>query len=158
MGKYVKKQHGETLKMKYGYVASLILAAALLAGCSGIKTPKADLASHDARHDIPAIDQMIVEMKQDYIQACYMPFIKRDPPINACQTELFQMLERRYHMNYTQNHVDMASNDLFFKDVNTKITELLRKDREVGNAARRAFGSTNEMMAYYREAYKFQTN
>lgn len=144
--------------MKLGYVASLILAAALLAGCSGIKTPTADLASHDSRHDIPAIDHMIVDMKQDYIQACYLPVAKREPPVNACQTELFQMLERRYHMNYTQNHVDMASNDLFFKDVTTKISDLVRKDREVGNAARRAFSSTDEMMAYYREAYKFQTN
>jgi hypothetical protein len=144
--------------MKSGFVASLLLVAAMLAGCSGIKTPTASLASHDPRHDIPAIDQMIVDMKQDYIQACYMPVAKREPPVNACQTELFQMLERRYHMNYTQDHVDMASNDLFFKDVNTKITDLVRKDRQVGNAARRAFGSTDEMMAYYKEAYKFQTN
>ena len=144
--------------MKFGYVASLLISAALLAGCSGIKTPTADLASHDSRHDIPAIDQMIVDMKQDYIQACYMPIAKREPPINACQTELFQMLERRYHHNYTQRHVDMASNDLFFKDVNTRISDLVRKDREVGNAARRAFNSTDEMMAYYREAYKFETN
>jgi len=144
--------------MKSGFVASLLLVAAMLAGCSGIKTPTASLASHDPRHDIPAIDQMIVDMKQDYIQACYMPVVKREPPVNACQTELFQMLERRYHMNYTQDHVDMASNDLFFKDVNTKITDLVRKDRQVGNAARRAFSSTDEMMAYYKEAYKFQTN
>ena len=144
--------------MKSGFVASLLLVAAMLAGCSGIKTPTASLASHDARHDIPAIDQMIVDMKQDYIQACYLPVAKREPPVNACQTELLQMLERRYHMNYTQDHVDMASNDLFFKDVNTKINDLVRKDRQVGNAARRAFGSTDEMMAYYKEAYKFQTN
>ena len=144
--------------MKFGYVASLLISAALLAGCSGIKTPSANLASHDSRHDIPAIDQMIVDMKQDYLQACYMPIAKREPPINACQTELFQMLERRYHHDYTQRHVDMASNDLFFKDVNTRISDLVRKDREVGNAARRAFNSTDEMMAYYREAYKFETN
>ena len=51
-----------------------------------------------------------------------------------------------------------STDDLFFKDVNTKINDLVRKDRQVGNAARRAFGSTDEMMAYYKEAYKFQTN
>ena len=65
--------------MKSGFVASLLFSAAMLAGCSGIKTPTADLASHDSRHDIPAIDQMIVDMKQDYIQACYMPVAKREP-------------------------------------------------------------------------------
>ena len=81
--------------MKFGYVASLLISAALLAGCSGIKTPSANLASHDSRHDIPAIDQMIVDMKQDYIQACYMPIAKREPPINASGRGSSAARERR---------------------------------------------------------------
>ena len=142
---------------KFSMVVFMVLAA-LLVGCSSVKTPKANLADHDEDHNIPAIDQMIISMKKEYIQKCYLPVVKREPPENACQTELFQLLERRYHADYSQDHVDMASNDLFFKDVNTKITDLVRKDRQVGAAARRAFGSTDEMMAYYREAYKFETN
>ena len=132
--------------------------SALLVGCSSVRTPSTDLADHDEDHNIPAIDRMIISMKKEYIQKCYLPVAKREPPENACQTELFQLLERRYHSDYSQDHVDMASNDLFFKDVNSKITDLVRKDRQVGAAARRAFGSTDEMMAYYREAYKFETN
>ena len=145
-------------KMKASHVATFIISVAMLCGCSGIKTPKAELANHDIRHDIPEIDHMIVDMKEEYIKACYMPVAKRLPPENACQTELFQMLERRYHTNYNQSHVDMASNDLFFKDVNAKITEMVRKDGRLGAAVRRAFGSTNEMTAYYKDAYKFETN
>ena len=144
--------------MKFGYVASLLISAALLAGCSGIKTPTADLASHDSRHDIPAIDQMIVDMKQDYIQACYMPIAKREPPINACQTELFQMLERRYHHDYSQRHVDMASNDLFFKDIDAELRKMLRSDPEIRQAARNGgFKNVGEMLAYYKDKYKFDT-
>ena len=144
--------------MKSGFVASLLFSAAMLAGCSGIKTPTADLASHDSRHDIPAIDQMIVDMKQDYIQACYMPVAKREPPVNACQTELFQMLERRYHLDYNQNHVAMASNDLFFKDIDVEIRKMMRTDPEVREALRNgAFTSTAEMIAYYKDKYKFDT-
>ena len=79
---------------KFSMVVFMVLAA-LLMGCSSVKTPKANLADHDEDHNIPAIDQMIISMKKEYIQKCYLPVAKREPPENACQTELFQLLERR---------------------------------------------------------------
>lgn len=145
--------------MKKCAFASLIIAAALITGCSSVKTPKADLASHDPDHRIPAIDNMIVEMKQDYINKCYMPVAKRVPPENACQSELFQMLERRYHLDYNQNHVAMASNDLFFKDIDAEIRKMMRTDPEVRAALRSGvFSSSDEMIAYYKDKYKFETD
>ncbi len=145
--------------MKKCAFASLIIAAALITGCSSVKTPKADLASHDPDHRIPAIDNMIVEMKQDYINKCYMPVAKRVPPENACQSELFQMLERRYHLDYNQNHVAMASNDLFFKDIDAEIRKMMRTDPEVREALRSGvFSSSDEMIAYYKDKYKFETD
>ena len=144
--------------MKFGFIASIMIVAAMLVGCSNIKTPKAKLASHDSNRDIPSIDHMIVSMKKDYIQNCYLPVAHREPPENACQTELFQMLERRYHTNYNQSHVDMASNDLFFKDVAKEINKMVRTDPEVREAIRSgAFRSADEMLSYYKEAYKFYT-
>ncbi|MCQ2096576.1 MAG: hypothetical protein MJY87_01360 [Fibrobacter sp.] len=143
--------------MKFSVLVITAVAATLFAGCSGIKTPKAELASHEMNRNIPAIDEMIVSMKQDYINKCYMPVAKRNPPENACQTELFQMLERRYHRDYQQMHVDMAANDLFFKDVNREITTLSKQDPEVRNAIRNGFRSNDELLAYYKDAYKFDT-
>lgn len=144
--------------MKFGIIASLAIAAALVTGCSGIKTPTAELASHDADHNIPAIDNMIVSMKQDYINKCYMPVVKRIPPENSCQTELFQTLERRYNLNFNQNHVAMASNDLFFKDIDQEIRKMMRTDPEVREALRSGvFNSSDEMIAYYKDKYKFDT-
>ena len=65
--------------------ASLALAAALVSGCSGVVTPKAELASHnDSVHNIPAIDSLIVSMKQDYIKQCYMPVASHMPPGPNC--------------------------------------------------------------------------
>ena len=145
-------------KMKISLIATLSIATALLAGCSGIKTPTAELASHDSDRNIPAIDNMIVEMKQAYIEKCYLPVAKRIPPENACQTELFQTLERRYNMNYNQNHVAMASTDLFFKDIDTEIRKMMRTDPEVREALRNgAFRNSEEMVSYYKEKYKFDT-
>jgi len=145
--------------MKKCAFASLIIAAALITGCSGVKQPTAELASHDSDHKIPAIDNMIVEMKQEYINKCYMPVAKRIPPETACQSELFQMLERRYHLDYNQNHVAMASNDLFFKDIDVEIRKMMRTDPQVREALRSGvFSSSDELIAYYKDKYKFETN
>ena len=111
--------------MKHSIIwASLALAAAFFSACSGVVTPKAELATHtDSVHDIPAIDSLIVSMKQDYIKQCYMPVASHMPPENSCQSDLFQMVERRYHMDFNQNHVAAASNELFFKDVVPEINK-----------------------------------
>ena len=134
------------------------MTAALLTGCSGVVKPTVEVANHDSDHNIPAIDEMIVAYKTDYINKCYLPVAKKDPPENQCQSELFQMLERSYHLDYNQNHVAMASNKLLFKDIDAKIIEMSRNDPEVRNAIRAgAFTSTSEMLSYYHEKYQFDT-
>ena len=144
--------------MKFKVLALVSIAAALMTGCSGVVTPKAELASHDSSHNIPAIDEMIISYKTDYINKCYLPVAKKHPPENACQSELFQMLERSYHLDYNQNHVAMASNKLLFKDIDAKIIEMSRNDPEVREAIRAAaFTSTSEMLSYYHEKYQFDT-
>ncbi len=138
--------------------ASLIIAVALFTGCSSVVTPKAELAyHHDSVHNIPAIDSLIVSMKQDYIKQCYMPVASHLPPENSCQSDLFQMVERRYHMEYNQNHVAAASNELFFKDVVPEIQKKVKREPALRDPLRRAFSNSNEMLAYYKDKYKFNT-
>jgi hypothetical protein len=140
---------------RYSFFAGLAL---LLVGCSSVNMPKAELAEHDAERNIPPIDQMIVSLKKSYISQCYGPIVHRDPPENQCQTELFQMLERRYNLNYNQTHVDMASNDLFFRDVDSRLRKMVRTDPEVRDAVRNgAFRNADEMLAYYKDKYAFNS-
>ena len=144
--------------MKLSILATLAIAATILMGCSSVQKPTVEVANHDSDHNIPAIDQMIVEMKQAYIEKCYLPVAHRKPPENACQSELFQTLERRYHLDFNQNHVAMASNDLFFKDIDVELRKMLRSDPEIRQAARNGgFKNVGEMLAYYKDKYKFDT-
>lgn len=144
--------------MKLSILATLAISATILMGCTSVKKPSVEIANHDSDHNIPAIDQMIVEMKQAYIEKCYLPVAHRKPPENACQSELFQTLERRYHLDFNQNHVAMASNDLFFKDIDTELRKMLRSDPEIRQAARNGgFKNVGEMLAYYKDKYKFDT-
>ena len=100
--------------MFFKYIVLALVSITFMA-CSSIKMPKATYATHDSMHDIPAVDEMIVSMKKEYIDKCYAPVVHKEPPENACQTELFQQLERRYHTNYNQQQVNMASDDLFLE-------------------------------------------
>ncbi|MBO7060221.1 MAG: hypothetical protein J6W54_03885 [Fibrobacter sp.] len=144
--------------MKLSILATLAISATIIMGCASVKKPSVEIANHDSDHNIPAIDQMIVEMKQAYIEKCYLPVAHRKPPENACQSELFQTLERRYHLDFNQNHVAMASNDLFFKDIDTELRKMLRSDPEIRQAARNGgFKNVGEMLAYYKDKYKFDT-
>ena len=144
--------------MKLSILATLAISATILMGCASVKKPSVEIANHDSDHNIPAIDQMIVEMKQAYIEKCYLPVAHRKPPENACQSELFQTLERRYHLDFNQNHVAMASNDLFFKDIDAELRKMLRSDPEIRQAARNGgFKNVGEMLAYYKDKYKFNT-
>ena len=144
--------------MKLSILAKLAISATILMVCASVKNPSVEIANHDSDHNIPAIDQMIVEMKQAYIEKCYLPVAHRKPPENACQSELFQTLERRYHLDFNQNHVAMASNDLFFKDIDAELRKMLRSDPEIRQAARNGgFKNVGEMLAYYKDKYKFDT-
>ena len=130
--------------------ASLIIAVALFTGCSSVVTPKAELAyHHDSVHNIPAIDSLIVSMKQDYIKQCYMPVASHLPPENSCQSD--------FHMDFNQNHVAAASNELFFKDVVPEIQKKVKREPSLRDPLRRAFSNSNEMLAYYKDKYKFNT-
>ena len=144
--------------MFFKYIALALVSITFMA-CSSIKMPKATYAAHDSMHDIPAVDEMIVSMKKEYIDKCYAPVVHKEPPENACQTELFQQLERRYHTNYNQQQVNMASDDLFFKDINTKLRQMMRSEPAVREAIRNgAFSSAEDMLAYYKNKYSFTHN
>ena len=144
--------------MKFSVLAFATMTATLLTGCSGIVTPKSELASHEPGKSIPAIDSTIVELKQEYIDNCYMPVAKKNPPETNCQAELFQMLERRYGLNFNQNHVAMAANTLMFKVIDEKILEMSRQNPDVRDAVRAtSFSGPSDMLSYYKEKYQFDT-
>ncbi len=140
--------------MKYPMFSG-ITAAVVMIGCSSSNLPRASVADHPDGRGVPAIDDVIVQMKNEFITECYAPVMKREVPETRCQTELFQLLERRYHMNYKKIHVDMASDDLFFRDVDQRIRVLVRTDADVRQQVKANFHSQEELLQYYKGLYGF---
>ncbi|MDR3000247.1 MAG: hypothetical protein LBU89_03190 [Fibromonadaceae bacterium] len=138
----------------------LLVFIALLLSCSSVEKRQAVRADHESDMNIPAVDDLIVTMKKEYIERCYMPVMKRIPS-NAprpCETQLFQMLERRYSMNYTQEHVDMAADELFFRDVEVRLKQKIKDEPGLRRAVGRRFKNIDEMMDYYKPRYTFRKN
>jgi hypothetical protein len=116
-------------------------------------------ATHETQgKGIPEIDEMIVELKGNYIRECYAPILKREVPETECQLDLFSMLERRYRTSFQPQHVKMASDDLFFSVVSKKIKRLVSSDIELRNQVKNNFDSYDDLVSYYRELYSFQTD
>lgn len=139
--------------MKFSFIA---LACLMLLACSSRNHNIKNLpANHASGRGIPAIDEIILELKGAFIEQCYKPIVNRAVPENSCQTELFQLLERRYRMDYQTYHVDMASDDLFFRTVDARVKRLVRSDPEVRDQVRAQFSSHEELMAYYKALYGF---
>ncbi|MCL2100826.1 MAG: hypothetical protein FWH22_03850 [Fibromonadales bacterium] len=139
---------------------ALLIFAAFLLSCSSVEKRQAVRADHESNMNIPAIDDFIVTMKKEYIERCYMPVMKRIPS-NAprpCETQLFQMLERRYSMNYTQEHVDMAADELFFTDLEVRLRKKIKDEPSLRRSVSKRFKNMDEIIAYYKPRYTFKTN
>jgi hypothetical protein len=148
------KQPKRSTNLKLSMTSGLI-SAALLASCASNDLPVIVLAEHPDGRGVPAIDDVIVEMKNEYVQDCYGPVVLREIPETRCQTELFQLLERRYRLNYKKVHVDMASDDLFFRDVDSRIRVMVRTDPDVRQRVKAQFRSQEELLSYYKALYGF---
>ena len=136
----------------------LCLLTAVIVSCSSVEKREAVRAEHSGRMTIPEIDDLIILHKKQYIDLCYMPVVKRiasNSP-RPCETKLFQTLERRYSMSYTQEQVDMAADELFFEDMHTALLEKINKDAKLKRTVRKKFKDMNELMAYYKPRYSFR--
>jgi len=115
-------------------------------------------AEHEKNMRIPAIDDMIVKDKKEYLERCYIPVYKKiasESP-RPCETKLQQLLERRFYTNYTQEHVDMAADELFFSDIRDKIQAQIKKDSKLRKALGKRFKNMDEVVDYYKSKYTFR--
>jgi hypothetical protein len=135
----------------------LFIPIIFLFSCGGFEKREAVKAEHDLDMNIPAIDDMIVSLKKEYIERCYTPILKKiasNAP-RPCETSLLQLLERRYPMDYEQKHVDMAADELFFKDVRERLTKKIKTEPSLRRAVSKRFNSMDEIMEYYKLRYSF---
>ncbi|MDR0517911.1 MAG: hypothetical protein LBH25_12785 [Fibromonadaceae bacterium] len=136
----------------------LCFAVFIATSCSSVEKREAVKADHDMDMKIPAIDDMIVTHKREYIERCYMPVLKRIPSNSPrpCETALQQALDRRYSMNFTQEQVDITADELFFKDMRERLSKKMRAEPNLRRAVSKRFSNMDGVMAYYQPRYTFK--
>jgi hypothetical protein len=136
----------------------LFIPLFFLLSCGGVEKGEVVQAEHEKNMRIPAIDDMIVKDKKEYLERCYMPVWKKiasESP-RPCETKLQQLLERRYYTNYTQEHMDMAADEMFFSDIKDKIQAKIKTDSKLRKALGKRFKNMNEVVDYYKSKYTFR--
>ncbi|GBU24085.1 hypothetical protein R83H12_00711 [Fibrobacteria bacterium R8-3-H12] len=136
----------------------LFIPAIFLLSCGSVEKREVVRAEHERNMRIPAVDDMIVKDKKEYLEKCYLPVLKKiasESP-RPCETKLQQLLERRYYTNYTQEHVDMAADDIFFNDIRDKIQTKIKSDSKLRKALDKRFKNMNEVVDYYKSKYTFR--
>jgi len=136
----------------------LLIPTIFLLSCGSVEKREVSVAEHEKNMRIPAIDDMIVKDKKEYLERCYMPVLKKiasESP-RPCETQLQQLLERRYYANYTQEHVDMAADEMFFRDIKDKIAKQVRTDAKLRKALGKRFKNMDEVIDYYKSKYTFR--
>jgi hypothetical protein len=109
----------------------LLIPVIFLLSCGSAEKRDVSVAEHEKNMRIPAIDDLIVKDKKEY-------------------------LERRYYANYTQEHVDMAADEMFFRDIKDKIAKQVRTDVKLRRALGKRFKNMDEVIDYYKSKYTFR--
>jgi len=136
----------------------LLIPVIFLLSCGSAEKRDVSIAEHEKNMRIPAIDDLIVKDKKEYLERCYWPVYKKEASESPrpCETQLQQLLERRYYANYTQEHVDMAADEMFFRDIKDKIAKQVRTDTKLRKALGKRFRTMDEVIDYYKSKYTFR--
>jgi hypothetical protein len=105
---------------------------------------------------IPEINRLVSQLKTEYIKDCYQRLADKKPPLNACESQLFDMAERRGKRNYTLFDLDNIANEVFFTDyIRSDLNSLVRTNRQVGAQVKSKFSDQKDLLEYYRKLYSF---
>ncbi len=78
-------------------------------------------------------------------------------PGNACQSKLFEVVERRNGTKFNQFQLNAVAEEVFFDQmVKTKIEQMITTNAMVRQQIKGKFSSKEELFGYYRRAYSFR--
>ncbi|MGL1901231.1 MAG: hypothetical protein OCC49_03770 [Fibrobacterales bacterium] len=107
---------------------------------------------------IHEIDDMIIAEKQDYINRCYTRVLQKKTPETTCEFRIFDALERRYGLSFSDRHVKTVADDIFFPEVFKKIHRMVRTRENVRHKVKNSFRSKKHLERYYRDLYSFHAH
>ncbi len=125
-----------------------------VAGCgsSNLNTKRVQQPVEKQIHEI---DDLIIEAKDKYKDECYANVIDHEPPETTCEFKIFDAIERRYGLSYSDRHVKTVADELFFPQIFKKVHRLVKQDSFVRDRVRKNFNGREQLEKYYFTLYSF---
>lgn len=133
------------------YLLNLIIVGMLLSACSA-SLPK----GYIPETGVLKIDKLVSKEKEAYFEECYKIFLDAGVPENECQSNLFNILDRRHGVRFNKKQLANVADEYFFTSlVYKKIHRLIRSDSKVRLEVRNKFKSMKDLTDYYQTQYSF---
>ena len=135
---------------------ALTLFLILFVNCSNKKTIK--IIDHPSGKGIVSIDQMIVEMKKEYLLQCYQIVLEHNAPENRCGNNLMEVVLRRFGTSYTEKNLAFVADDIFFTNyISKRLNNLIKTNKSIRKRVRQNFSSRKDLVRFYSKAYSFKS-
>jgi hypothetical protein len=134
---------------------ALALFITFLVSCSNQKSIK--IIDHPSGKGIRSIDQMIVEMKKEYLLKCYQIVLEHNAPENRCGNNLMEVVLRRFGTSYTEKNLAFVADDIFFANyISKRLNSLIKTNKGIRKKVRQNFSSRKDLVQFYSKAYSFK--
>lgn len=129
----------------------LLIVNIFLIGCSST-IPK----GYDPDRGILEIDRLVSQERQLFWDNCYAIFVEAGVPENECQSNLFNIIDRRHGVSFNKIQLANVADEYFFNSfMEKKIHRLIRSNPEVRSQVRVKFKSMSDLTNYYKTQYSF---
>ena len=106
---------------------------------------------------IPQIDELVVELKEEYLAECFNPIKDGEMPLTECQTDLFNVMERRHGLRFSNRQLNRVGEEIFFnRYIDERLSGLLKGDKQVRKKVKKRFKNKEHLIKYYRKIYRFR--
>lgn len=92
------------------------------------------------------VDQFYKKMKSNYSMKCVKPIIDQNFGVSNCSSRLFQIVERRYGLNYRPVDLNREAYTLFEPVVKSNLKDLLRKEPNLKRQIKKNFDNPSQLL------------
>lgn len=130
-------------------VLTIFLAQLFLVSCSASQT-----AIQEKQNNIPeSIHLKVIEMRDSYGLKCVKPILEQDFGASNCSNRLFQLIERRYGLKFTELDLTRSALELFEPVLQAQILSKINNDSKLKTFLAKNYKSYDEFYHEIKKSY-----
>lgn len=117
-------------------------------------SPNSENSYSDQYGEIPAkLDSLVIEVRDSYGVKCVKPILEQDFGASNCSNRLFQLIERRYGLKFTEGDLTRAAMELFEPVLKKQVRDMLQGEPYLKSVVMKEFKNPSNLMATIKSRY-----